>query len=55
VSAADTPSPDSILRTLDGRLGVVMVLKSVALFMLAAVLEIGGAWLVWQGVREPAD
>ena len=23
-----------------------------ALFVLAAVLEIGGAWLVWQGVRE---
>jgi small multidrug resistance family-3 protein len=29
-----------------------MVVKSVALFVLAAVLEIGGAWLVWQGVRE---
>ena len=29
-----------------------MVLKSIALFVLAAVLEIGGAWLVWQGVRE---
>jgi len=28
------------------------VLKSVALFVLAALLEIGGAWLVWQGVRE---
>lgn len=26
--------------------------RSVALFLLAAVLEIGGAWLVWQGVRE---
>src|SRR3954469_24282273 len=23
-----------------------------ALFVLAAFLEIGGAWLVWQGVRE---
>ena len=30
----------------------VTVLKSVFLFVLAAVLEIGGAWLVWQGVRE---
>jgi small multidrug resistance family-3 protein len=30
----------------------VIVLKSVALFVLAALLEIGGAWLVWQGVRE---
>jgi len=29
-----------------------MVAKSVLLFMLAAVFEIGGAWLVWQGVRE---
>ncbi|HEX2213408.1 MAG TPA: hypothetical protein VHH12_08160, partial [Mycobacterium sp.] len=26
------------------------VLKSIMLFVLAAVLEIGGAWLVWQGV-----
>lgn len=29
-----------------------MVLKSIALFVVAALLEIGGAWLVWQGVRE---
>ena len=29
-----------------------MVLKSILLFCLAAVAEIGGAWLVWQGVRE---
>jgi small multidrug resistance family-3 protein len=28
------------------------VAKSVTLFLLAAVAEIGGAWLVWQGVRE---
>lgn len=28
------------------------VVRSVALFGLAAVAEIGGAWLVWQGVRE---
>ena len=28
------------------------VLRSVALFVLAAVAEIGGAWLVWQGLRE---
>ncbi|GIG22094.1 UPF0060 membrane protein [Cellulomonas chitinilytica] len=27
-------------------------LRSVALFVLAAVAEIGGAWLIWQGVRE---
>ena len=28
------------------------VLRSIALFAVAAVAEIGGAWLVWQGVRE---
>ncbi len=28
------------------------VLRSLVLFALAAVAEIGGAWLVWQGVRE---
>jgi small multidrug resistance family-3 protein len=28
------------------------VAKSLALFVLAAIAEIGGAWLVWQGVRE---
>jgi small multidrug resistance family-3 protein len=30
----------------------VLVPRSVALFLLAALAEIGGAWLVWQGVRE---
>src|ERR687890_2763088 len=28
------------------------VLRSALLFVLAAAAEIGGAWLVWQGVRE---
>lgn len=28
------------------------VARSVLLFVLAAVAEIGGAWLIWQGVRE---
>jgi small multidrug resistance family-3 protein len=27
-------------------------LRSILLFVLAAVAEIGGAWLIWQGVRE---
>ena len=27
-------------------------MRSMALFVLAALAEIGGAWLVWQGVRE---
>ncbi|MGR6964820.1 YnfA family protein [Geodermatophilus sp. URMC 61] len=30
----------------------MLVARSIALFLAAAVLEIGGAWLVWQGVRE---
>jgi small multidrug resistance family-3 protein len=28
------------------------VARSLLLFVLAAIAEIGGAWLVWQGVRE---
>ena len=28
------------------------VVRSLALFVLAAIAEIGGAWLIWQGVRE---
>lgn len=30
----------------------MLPLKSIALFVAAAIAEIGGAWLVWQGVRE---
>ncbi len=30
----------------------MLVARSIALFLAAALLEIGGAWLVWQGVRE---
>ncbi|MEU3479298.1 YnfA family protein [Streptomyces sp. NPDC033754] len=30
----------------------MLVARSAALFVLAALFEIGGAWLVWQGVRE---
>ncbi|MGV0632920.1 YnfA family protein [Mycolicibacillus trivialis] len=30
----------------------MLVAKSVGLFAVAALFEIGGAWLVWQGVRE---
>lgn len=26
--------------------------RSVILFVVAAIAEIGGAWLIWQGVRE---
>ena len=28
------------------------IIRSVVLFALAALAEIGGAWLIWQGVRE---
>ena len=27
-------------------------LRALGLFVLAAIAEIGGAWLIWQGVRE---
>ncbi len=30
----------------------MIVLTSVSLFVVAALAEIGGAWLIWQGVRE---
>jgi len=30
----------------------VTLVRSVPLFVLAALFEIGGAWLVWQAVRE---
>lgn len=26
--------------------------RSISLFLLAALAEIGGAWLIWQGLRE---
>jgi len=28
------------------------IIRSLVLFLVAAVAEIGGAWLIWQGVRE---
>ncbi|QDC26431.1 YnfA family protein [Georgenia yuyongxinii] len=28
------------------------LVRSIALFLLAALAEIGGAWLIWQGIRE---
>jgi small multidrug resistance family-3 protein len=30
----------------------MLIARSLGLFVLAAMAEIGGAWLVWQGVRE---
>ena len=29
-----------------------MTLRSIGLFVVAALFEIGGAWLIWQAVRE---
>jgi small multidrug resistance family-3 protein len=29
-----------------------VLVRSILLFLAAAVFEIGGAWLIWQGVRE---
>jgi small multidrug resistance family-3 protein len=34
------------------RLGAMTIARSIVLFVVAALAEIGGAWLVWQGVRE---
>nr|WP_221381618.1 hypothetical protein [Actinoplanes polyasparticus] len=28
------------------------VIRSILLFVVAAIAEIGGAWLIWQGIRE---
>lgn len=33
-------------------MGTPEVLRSIMLFALAAIAEIGGAWLIWQAVRE---
>lgn len=30
----------------------MLIVRSVLLFVLAALAEIGGCWLVWQGVRD---
>ncbi|GAB3262498.1 YnfA family protein [Arthrobacter pigmenti] len=35
-----------------GDTGCMTIFKSVVLFALAALAEIGGAWLIWQSVRE---
>jgi small multidrug resistance family-3 protein len=35
-----------------GTVAIVTVLRSLLLFVVAALAEIGGAWLIWQGWRE---
>ncbi len=46
---AARPCPPGVVGS---RTVATMVLRSMLLFVVAAVAEIGGAWLVWQGVRE---
>jgi small multidrug resistance family-3 protein len=40
------------LANTNGTVPNVVIARSLVLFVLAAIAEIGGAWLVWQGVRE---
>lgn len=49
-SARDGAAVRGILATRQA--DAMTVLRSIALFLLAALAEIGGAWLIWQGVRE---
>jgi small multidrug resistance family-3 protein len=44
--------PKDAARSTTGSVPAMTVLRALVLFALAAVAEIGGAWLVWQGVRE---
>jgi small multidrug resistance family-3 protein len=45
--------PDRNPRTATaGSVPAMSVLRAVLLFAVAAVAEIGGAWLIWQGIRE---
>lgn len=30
----------------------MQTVRSIAVFIVAAICEIGGAWLIWQGIRE---
>jgi small multidrug resistance family-3 protein len=41
-----------LLQGVAGRLLVMTITRSVLLFVVAALAEIGGAWMVWQAVRE---
>ena len=42
--SSDEPGPGTLL--------TMTLLRSLVLFAVAALAEIGGAWLIWQGVRE---
>lgn len=45
-----TISDDITSPHLEGR--AVTVTRSILLFVLASVSEIGDAWLIWQGIRD---
>lgn len=49
-TGADAVRPGDPLGS--GTVARVTVTRSIVLFLLAALAEIGGAWLVWQGWRE---
>lgn len=36
----------------DGTFGAMVATRTALLFLLAAIAEIGGCWLIWQAVRE---
>src|SRR4051794_22913459 len=45
------PGPPAAARSMWSDNGMTII-RSLLLFVVAAIAEIGGAWLVWQGVRE---
>jgi small multidrug resistance family-3 protein len=51
---ADSRSPTGVIRPEAPCEAAPMplIVRSAALFVVAAIFEIGGAWLIWQGVRE---
>jgi small multidrug resistance family-3 protein len=49
--AHDANRERSVPRIIAGARAVSIV-RAIALFVVAAIAEIGGAWLIWQGARE---
>jgi small multidrug resistance family-3 protein len=52
VDAAAVPKPDREPPVRSDSVAGVTVTRSLLLYVLAALAEIGGAWLIWQGWRE---
>lgn len=46
------PAPPTGHAYAPGAMAAMTIARSLVLFAVAALFEIGGAWLVWQGVRE---